>query len=132
MKLEILESHYAVCKLPFDRSAPAVVPGWASGQLVSFSVTDNECSLVVSEECLASEIELEPDFECVKGWRAFRIAGQLDFDMVGVIAKISDTLARAQIPIFVVSTYQTDYVLVASDKFKLAKQVLESTGYQFD
>jgi len=127
MKLEILESLYAVCRLPSAHNANEI-PDWAvsnEGQLMSLSITDDEFSLVVAQACVP------PQIECEKDWRAFRVAGTLDFDMVGVIAGISKILADAEVPIFVVSTFNTDYILVSDQKFAQAKTALEKFGYQF-
>jgi len=128
MKLEILESLYAVCRLPSAHNTTEI-PEWAvgsEGQLFSLSITDDECSLVVAQECVPQQIEYEKD------WRAFRVAGTLDFAMVGVIAEISKSLADAEVSIFVVSTFNTDYILVPDEKFAQAKTALEESGYLFE
>ena len=58
------------------------------------------------------------------------IQGKLSFDIVGVVAKLSELLANADIPIFVVSTYDTDYVLMPGVKQQSAAMVLEEAGYE--
>ncbi len=63
------------------------------------------------------------------GWRAFRIEGQLDFSLVGILARIASILARQQISVFVVSTFRTDYVLVKSKQLALAIDALTAAGY---
>ena len=63
------------------------------------------------------------------GWRAFRIQGELDFSLIGILAGISAVLAENKIGIFVVSTYNTDYVLTKADDFERALGLLESRGY---
>ena len=65
------------------------------------------------------------------GWlKAFRIQGELDFSLIGILARISDILARREIGIFVVSTYNTDYVLTKGADFGRALKALEEEGYQ--
>ena len=64
------------------------------------------------------------------GWRAFRIQGILDFSLIGILAGIATLLAEAKISIFAVSTYNTDYVLIKSEHFDRALQVLSGAGYQ--
>ena len=64
------------------------------------------------------------------GLKAFRIQGELDFSLIGILARISDILARREIGIFVVSTYNTDYVLTKGADFGRALKALEEEGYQ--
>ena len=66
-------------------------------------------------ECIAPQNALVRD----DGWRAMRIEGILDFSLVGILAKLAGVLANQQIPVFAVSTYNTDYLLVKKDKLPL-------------
>ena len=66
-------------------------------------------------ECFAPQNALVRD----DGWRAMRIEGILDFSLVGILAKLAGVLANQQIPVFAVSTYNTDYLLVKKDKLPL-------------
>ena len=67
----------------------------------------------------------ESDFVC------FRVAQAMEFDVVGVIARISSVLAAAKIPIFVVSTFDTDYVFVKQEFLERAKSELSNNGYHW-
>ena len=89
--------------------------------------TSDEVSVVCPTD-MVPDNTLERD----DGWRAFRIAGQLEFSMVGVLAGISSVLADAGIPIFVVSTYDTDYILVKTGRFDETLHVLSEAGYVVD
>ena len=64
------------------------------------------------------------------GWRGLKISGILDFGMVGVIAKISGILAQAQISVFVVSTYNTDYIFIKTEAFDKGTAALAAHGYR--
>lgn len=86
--------------------------------------TDEEKSLV----CISSEIPANV-VQHDDGWKAFRIQGVLNFSLVGILAKIATILADNDIPIFVVSTYNTDYVLIKSEKYQRALEVLHASGY---
>ena len=57
------------------------------------------------------------------GWRGFRIEGTLDFSLVGILSKLSGILAEAEIGIFAVSTYDTDYILVKAEKLNKAQRM---------
>ena len=87
--------------------------------------TDEEISLV----CLTSDV---PDntTDRVDGWRTFRIEGVLDFSLIGILSEISKVLAENKIGIFVVSTYNTDYILVKRENLQKAQQALKATGYE--
>jgi hypothetical protein len=58
-----------------------------------------------------------------------RIVGQLDFSLTGILSGIATVLADAQVGIFAVSTYDTDYILVKSDNFNKAAEALTAAGY---
>lgn len=63
------------------------------------------------------------------GWKGFRIQGVLDFSLIGILAKISTILAENRIGIFVVSTFNTDYVMVKESEFERAMMALAQEGY---
>ena len=63
------------------------------------------------------------------GWREFHIQGVLDFSLIGILSKLSGILAEHKIGIFVVSTYNTDYILVKEENYERALTVLASEGY---
>ena len=63
------------------------------------------------------------------GWRGFRIEGILDFSLIGILSKISTILAENKIGIFVVSTYNTDYVFVKDNSYEKAMNILSDAGY---
>ena len=63
------------------------------------------------------------------GWKAFRIQGVLDFSLVGILAKIATLLAENSIPIFAISTYNTDYVLTKAAHYEKALNALKQAGY---
>lgn len=87
----------------------------------TISKTASELSLI-----LPSEYQL-PDPQPNKtedGWRMFQVDAQMDFGLVGILARIVTPLKDNQIPVFVVSTYDTDYVMVKDDKLTEAIKVL--------
>lgn len=118
LKLTAVQGEFAVCKIPsWDLAAPG-------GTFVFCAKTDEEISLVCeSAHIPAQAIAVE------NGWRMFKIDGPLDFGMVGVIAGISALLAENRIPIFAISTFDTDYLLVRNEHYEKSKQVLRQSGY---
>ena len=85
--------------------------------------TDEEKSLVCLTEDVPSNVIERED-----GWRAFRIEGVLDFSLIGILAKIATLLAEEEIGIFVVSTFNTDYVLVKEEQEQKALETLSRMG----
>lgn len=86
--------------------------------------TDEENSIVSATAIVPSETIKRED-----GWRAFKIEGVLDFSLVGILAKIATVLAEADISIFAVSTFNTDYLLIKMEKYEAAVSVLTQAGY---
>jgi hypothetical protein len=64
------------------------------------------------------------------GWSCFKVDGELDFSLVGILAELAAVFAEAQIPIFALSSFNTDYLLVKQEKVALAQAALLSAGYQ--
>lgn len=89
--------------------------------------TDEENSLVCPEETVPENTVDRDD-----GWRGFRIIGQLDFSLIGILARISKILAANEIGIFAISTYNTDYVLTKEENFRKALDVLKGAGYEIE
>lgn len=116
--LEVLEEEFSVCKLAsaagVDFSAP----------LFFFAKTDRELSLV----CPASAAPAAAARE--EGWRGVRVAGQLDFSLVGVLAELTSHLAGAGIGLFALSTFDTDYLFVRQANFARAIAVLAAAGWR--
>ncbi|KAI8867392.1 hypothetical protein GQ42DRAFT_102430, partial [Ramicandelaber brevisporus] len=65
----------------------------------------------ISEEATKLGVSAN-DIKIEAGWRAFKVAGQLDFGLTGILASLAAPFATAGIPLFVVSTYDTDVILV--------------------
>ena len=119
MELQKINRDFSVCKVT-DYSKVNL-----ESEYCFIGKTDEENSLV----CLTEEV---PDntTEREDGWRAFRIRGVLDFSLIGILAKVSALLAKEKIGIFVVSTYNTDYILVKKENEERALRKLAEQGYQ--
>lgn len=60
----------------------------------------------------------------VGGWRAFKVEGPLDFSLTGILSSLTTPLAEHKIPVFALSTFDTDYLLVEEGNLEKAKRVL--------
>lgn len=86
--------------------------------------TDEENSLVCPSDSVPSNVTDRND-----GWRAFRIQGVLDFSLIGILYKITGILAENNIGVFVISTFNTDYVLTKDENYQKALHLLANAGY---
>lgn len=121
MNLKIIEGNYVIYKTEvFDSSI-------IKNEFTFISYTDEELSVVCKEEFLPKNASI-----LESNYKLFRIEGTLDFSLIGIIAKISGLFAENGISIFVVSTFNTDYILVKQDKFDIAISLLKENGYQFE
>jgi hypothetical protein len=120
MQLRVLPDGYAVVRLDPGSELPAWVD---RGPFRSVTRTDTEVSVV----CRDRDV---PDGESAeRGWRVLEVKGPLDFSLTGVVASLVVPLAAAEIPIFVVSTFETDYVLVRSSDLDAASSALTGAGH---
>jgi hypothetical protein len=88
---------------------------------LSVSKTDDELSVVCDQSLVPHDVKK------VDNWRAFKVEGPLDLSLTGIISSLAKPLAENKIPIFVISTYDTDYLLVESKYFTSAREVLMKT-----
>lgn len=89
----------------------------------TISKTASELSLILPSEYTLPGQQQQPN-KTEDGWRMFQVDAQMDFGLVGILARIVTPLKDASIPVFVVSTYDTDYVMVKDDKLTEAIKVL--------
>ncbi len=61
------------------------------------------------------------------GWKGFKVDGILDFSLVGIINDITKPLKDSQISVFVISTFNTDYIFVKKESFDRAIEIFKST-----
>ena len=123
MNLKLLENKYKVIKLNPSENIP--LEKILKEEIFSITRTDEELSIVVQED-----VDIKSDI-IEKNWRMIKIDGTLDFSLIGILSKISTILANANISIFAMSTYNTDYILLKEDRIKEAIKVLEDNEYKF-
>lgn len=87
--------------------------------------------MIPTELCKELKIkEGDIAFEEEEGFRGMRVSGTLDFALIGVIFNLSKVLAEEKISIFVVSTYNTDYILVKQSNLERAISALQQNGHE--
>jgi hypothetical protein len=110
---------YAICRL----EANVPVPVWAVGDFLTITRTANELSIVCKDAAVPEGVHAE------RKRRLMKIEGTLAFTLTGVLASVAAPLASAEISIFAVSTYDTDYLLVSDQKLHDTMMVLEAAGH---
>lgn len=115
-------------KIPYDFSVCKVA---------DYSLVD-----LAAEYCFTGRTKEENSLVCITGdvppnvthredgWKAFRVAGTLDFSLIGILSEICGILAENQVSVFVISTFDTDYVLTKKENYQRALEILETAGHE--
>jgi len=120
LRLTILPERLAIARLEPD----SAVPEWAASPgFCAVTRTPDELSIVCEEASVPRGVTDE------RGWRALKIVGPLGFDEVGVLLSLAAPLAEAGVSVFVISTYETDYVLVRDGQLEAAISALTERGH---
>ena len=120
LELSLLPEHFAISRLAAD----SPVPAWATqGPFFSVTRTGDELSIVTELFCVPADVPSQP------GWRVLKVHGPFVLSEIGVLAALATPLADAKISLFVVSTFDTDYLLVASETLPAAIAALERAGH---
>ena len=119
MRLTALGQAFTVCKVENWDGVDMTQP------FAFTACTDEEKSLVCPTTAVPARTLARED-----GWRGLRIQGELDFSLVGILARIASLLAENGIALFAVSTYNTDYLFMKEAAFEKALQILSDNGYE--
>jgi hypothetical protein len=118
MELQKIDRDFTICRLGNINQADL------AGEFLFLAKTDDEISLVCETDHLPPGVIASDS-----GWKALKISGILDLGLTGVISKIAGLLAEAGIGVFVISTYNTDYILLKAVNFDKGVQALARNGY---
>ena len=111
----------AVCQLP----AASGIPGWATRSAFHAIVrSPGEVTIVCYEAAVPPTVRSD------KGWRCFSLKGPIPFTETGVVSSLAVPLAEAGVGIFVISTFDTGYLLVPGPKLETAKAALTAAGHR--
>lgn len=122
LRLEVLPGNYAIHRLPPNSSIPA----WALNAtgFSSITRTNDELSIV----CQTPNTDLE-NVQQDAGWAGLKLIGPFAFDLTGILSSVLNPLRNAEIGIFAISTFDTDYVLVKLENLERCILALESVGH---
>ena len=110
----------AIVRLASD----APLPKWIGGRFENVARTPGELSIVCAQTCVPRDLKQERDKV------ALGIEGVIPMTTVGLLAGLCTALAAARVPVFVISTYDTDWLLVSADKLADATRALEGAGHR--
>jgi len=120
LDLTLLPERFAISRLGAD----SPIPDWATqGPFFSITRTGEELSIV-------TEVSRAPvGVKAQTGWRVLRVHGPFILSEIGVLSALATPLAEAKISLFAISTFDTDYLLVASETLEAAIATLERAGH---
>jgi len=120
LELTLLPERFAISRLAAD----APIPQWATqGPFFSVTRTDEELSII-------SEVSLvPPGVQSQPSWRVLKVHGPFVLSAIGVLSALAAPLAEAKISLFAVSTFDTDYLFVASETLPAAIIALQQAGH---
>jgi hypothetical protein len=111
-------------------AADAALPAWAlEGGFFGVVHTRDELSIVCLENAY-SEGRVPEGAIAERGWVALKLEGPFPFSTTGVLASFLQPLADAEIPIFAISTFDTDYVLIKRQNLEQAMAALGAAKHE--
>jgi uncharacterized protein len=120
LEISLLPGRFAISRLGPD----SPIPPWATkGSFFSVTRTGDELSIVTELSRVPAGVKSQPD------WHVLRVHGPFVLSEIGVLAALAAPLADAKISLFAVSTFDTDYLLVASETLSAAIAALEQAGH---
>lgn len=121
LEFRVLPGVYAVARLPPTQA----IPDWATqGEFISITRTAEELSIICAAEGVPSDVH------STGGWRCLGALGPFAFSEIGVAAEFTSVLAKRAISVLVVSTHDTDYLLVSAEKLESAVDALAAAGHR--
>ena len=121
MKFRVLQDRFAICRL----DPGSAVPDWAAtGNFSSVTRTADELSIICAETVVPSDVKTERGFHCLQ------LEGPFDFQSIGILESFLAPLAQAGVPVFAVSTYDTDCILIRAEHWERALSALIQAGHK--
>jgi len=118
----LLSDKYSIYR--FRRGA--ILPDWVySSEFYSITQTTDELSVIATQ----SEIILD-NAVINNDWRILKIAGPLDFSLIGIIADVSGIFKEKRISICAISTFDTDYIMIKEKDLIQGLEALREKGHE--
>ena len=121
--LSLMPGVFAVCRLDKE----ATVPGWAlGGRFFSVARTPDELSVVCEQGVVPKGIVRED------GWRCLKVESPFAFDLTGVVSSMAARLAEGGTKMFVIATWDSDYLMVKQHDLDPTIATLEEAGHRVE
>lgn len=120
MNFTLLPDTFAIVRMPPSDPTPRWVEG---GPFTSITRTESELSIV------CRELSVPAGTHADRGWQCLRVEGPFPLKTVGIASEFTSILAKAKISVFVIATYETDYILIKGDRVAEATQALKAAGH---
>jgi uncharacterized protein len=142
LELSLLPTPLSIIQLtPTSLIPPALLTILAGGApspspppFISFTRTPTETSIILPTTLYSSlypPTATEQPLETSGPWSALVVKGPMDLSLTGIMHALTGPLGEAKVPVFTSSTWDTDYVLINSEKEGKAKEALQKAGWQF-
>ncbi|MBK7876019.1 MAG: ACT domain-containing protein [Planctomycetes bacterium] len=119
-RFRVHDERLAIARL--DRAD--AVPDWARGRFVNVARTPDELSIVCAQVHVPADVKHDRDKI------ALGIEGVIPMTTIGILASLCRALADAEVPVFALSTYDTDWLLVSAARFDAARSALVAVGHE--
>jgi hypothetical protein len=123
LTLQLLNETFTINKLPQFADIPSIL---ARGEMCFISRTDEELTIVCPDFMAPNNVQQE------LGWRCLKVDATMKLQEVGILESLLQPLSEAGVPIFAVSTYNTDYVFVHDENLVTVVQALQKAGHTFE
>lgn len=118
--LTLLNATFTIYRLPAKANIPEST---LDSPFFNITRTADELSILLPDTVEIQNAIREP------GWACFKVNGPLEFGLVGILSEISSVLAKANVALFALSTYDTDYILVKRELAQTASDALMAAGF---
>jgi len=118
-RFQVHGERLAIARLGPDDGLPA----WVGGKFQNIARTQAELSIVCAQTRVPTGVLAERDKI------ALGIEGSVPMTSIGILAALCSALAQAAVPVFVISTYDTDWLLVSAERFEAARKALTAAGH---
>jgi hypothetical protein len=119
LQFTLLPETLAIVRLDGDEA----IPSWARGSFVSITRSHGELSIVCGEASVPEHVA------ATRGWRCLRAEGPFPLDAIGSAASFIPALAEARVSVFLVATYDTDYLLLNGEQLQRGLEALRGAGH---
>jgi hypothetical protein len=122
LTLKRLPASYAIWQLPVT----AAVPALPSDVFAAVLRSTTELSGICPTTSVPADATVDPDWWCLQ------FVGPFDLTLTGIMVQIAVPLAQAQVPIFTLATYNTDYILVPQARYADACAAIRAAGHSIE